>query len=117
MNQSKDLLIQLYEQGDAKRKKMLFELYKPHFFQNFSVAYLIAIINADLGKDLITQSEVKYIREHFVKKEKPNKIQFLTIPKPIEKSKTVPIPTDEIVWSDPDELSKNNKYLTKFSKQ
>lgn len=62
MKITKEMVVRLYELKDPKRKRMLFEYYQSHFDKRYSAGFIVEMINADLGKDLITAYDVKYVR-------------------------------------------------------
>lgn len=62
MNITKEMVLRLYELKDPKRRRMLFEFYQSHFDQRYSAGFIVEMINADLGKNLITAYDVKYVR-------------------------------------------------------
>lgn len=79
----RELIKKLYSIGDTKRKKVLYEEFKSIFQQKYSVEYTVAFLNQELGEALVTKSDVKYVREHFVNEvPKTNKSIEKVIPKP-----------------------------------
>jgi hypothetical protein len=73
----KDLIKSLYQRGDPKRKKVLYEAFQNLFHSSFSYEQIILSINQELGESVVIHADVKYIREKFVKDKKKNKQQML----------------------------------------
>lgn len=61
-NPTRELLLSLYERKDAKRRRFLYHYYRHLFEKPYSIAYLLELINQDLGKAWVTLHDIKYIR-------------------------------------------------------
>jgi hypothetical protein len=70
-NRKKQILIDLLNKGDPKRKLHLYQFYQEYFLENYSTAYLIDFINEDLGLSecRISKTDIKYIKSKFLRKE------------------------------------------------
>lgn len=64
---AKTLLLKLYERKDSKRRRFLYLHYHLVFEKPYSVGYMVEIINRDLGKSLVTDQDIKYIRANALK--------------------------------------------------
>ena len=62
MEVTKELVLDLYERKDPKRKRMLFELYPDLFTASYSSRFLADIINKKLSAAVVTLYDIKYIR-------------------------------------------------------
>ncbi|WP_439585693.1 hypothetical protein [Dyadobacter bucti] len=82
MKVSKELLIDLFERKDKKRRKILYELYAELVLTSLSAHYVAEMINSDLGKpELIDADDVRYCRYYFRKRSKPfDKVALRTEP-------------------------------------
>lgn len=66
----KEILIELYQRKDRKRKMVLNELYYRQIHSNLSQNYIASIINRDLGiENLIQAEDIRYCKFYFKKKE------------------------------------------------
>jgi len=59
---TKELLLMLYERRDVKRRRFLYKHYENLFAQHYSMGFLADLINEDLGKAMVSASDIKYIR-------------------------------------------------------
>ncbi|WP_143828813.1 hypothetical protein [Dyadobacter fermentans] len=67
----KNILIDLFERKDKKRRKILYELYAELVMTSLSAYYVAEMICSDLGKpDLVDADDVRYCRFYFCKKPK-----------------------------------------------
>lgn len=64
---TRELLLALYERKDAKRRRFLYHYYRDLFEKPYSIAYLVELINQDLGKAWVTLHDIKYIRANAYK--------------------------------------------------
>jgi hypothetical protein len=72
MRVNKEVLIDLFERKDKKRRKILYELYSELVLTSLSAHYVAEMICSDLGKaELIDADDVRYCRYYFRKKTKP----------------------------------------------
>jgi hypothetical protein len=62
MEITKELVLKLCERKDAKRKRILFELYRDLFTSSMSARFLVDVINEKLSIQAVTPYDVKYIR-------------------------------------------------------
>lgn len=62
----KALIKSLYQRGDPKRKKVLYQAYQQVFHAPYSYEQVVLTINEDLEEEIISYADVKYIREKFV---------------------------------------------------
>lgn len=113
----KNIVRELYQRGDRKRKIALFKVYSEWILMDTSLKFIRDRINKDLGFNLITETEIKYARHHFKsqvdKISKAPLVQNRIIPESINQ---VPF-TEGVSWTDPDEVTKNqNSLKSKFSK-
>jgi hypothetical protein len=93
-------LIHLFQKADVKRRRKLYEYFASIFDSQNSYVITIEILNAKLGAQVVSAADVKYIRAHCSKWQKPSTPpEQPTIP-PAQK-KAVP----KIKWTDPDEVS------------
>jgi hypothetical protein len=68
MKLNKEILIDLFERKDKKRRKILYELYAELVLTSLSAYYVAEMINSDLGKpELIDANDVRYCRYYFRK--------------------------------------------------
>lgn len=69
MKMNRDILVDLFERKDKKRRKILYEIYSEMVLTSLSACYVAEMINSDLGKtDLIHADDVRYCRFYFRKK-------------------------------------------------
>jgi hypothetical protein len=72
MKVNKEILIDLFERKDKKRRKILYELYAELVLTSLSAYYVAEIVSSDLGKpELIDADDVRYCRYYFRKRNKP----------------------------------------------
>lgn len=72
MKLNKEILIDLFERKDKKRRKILYELYAELVLTSLSAHYVAEMISSDLGKpELIDADDVRYCRFYFRKRPKP----------------------------------------------
>jgi hypothetical protein len=72
MKVNKEILINLFERKDKKRRKILYELYSEMVLSSLSAYYVAEMISSDLGKpELIDADDVRYCRYYFRKTPKP----------------------------------------------
>ncbi len=72
MKVNKEILIDLFERKDKKRRKILYELYSELVLTSLSAHYVAEMISSDLGKpELIDADDVRYCRYYFRKRPKP----------------------------------------------
>lgn len=113
----KKLIKQLYERGDRKRKLALSKHYFEWIFMDVSLRFITERINRDLGFDLVTERDIKYVRHHFANKtpdfgESANRPRPPIYPGPLVKNAD-----SEMMWTDPDGLANRQVNLkSKFSK-
>ncbi|CAG5072945.1 hypothetical protein DYBT9623_04481 [Dyadobacter sp. CECT 9623] len=68
MKVNKEILIDLFERKDKKRRKILYELYAELVLTSLSAHYVAEIISSDLAKpELIGADDVRYCRYYFRK--------------------------------------------------
>lgn len=63
----RELLLTLYERKDTKRRRFLYHYYRHFFEKPYSIAYLVELINQDLGKAWVTLHDIKYIKANVYK--------------------------------------------------
>ncbi|GGM82788.1 hypothetical protein GCM10010967_13100 [Dyadobacter beijingensis] len=69
MKVNKDILIDLFERKDKKRRKILYEFYAELVMTSLSSYYVAEMICSDLGKpELVDADDVRYCRFYFRKK-------------------------------------------------
>lgn len=116
----KELLIQMYESNDRKRRKLLMDIFYHTITMNASLKFICKLINNDLSSnDLVSEKDVVYCRFHFAKNSKPSPLPKIpTIQVPVINPKETKTNT-EIVWSDPDDdnFKKQTNIKSKFSKE
>lgn len=72
MKVNKEILIDLLERKDKKRRKILYELYAELVLTSLSAHYVAEMISSDLGKpDVIDADDVRYCRYYFRKRPMP----------------------------------------------
>jgi hypothetical protein len=66
---NKEILIELYQRKDRKRKMVLNKLYYSQIHSNLSQNYISSIINRDLGiENLIQADDIRYCKFYFKQK-------------------------------------------------
>jgi hypothetical protein len=115
---NKEILLQLIQQKDKKRKKMLCKFYQNYILMDASLVFIAQMINKDLGiEDIITLHDVKYCR-WLLSKENIQSTQLPDIP--IQTFNAEPKMASnpfEIKWTDPDDEAyiKTKNIKSKFS--
>src|SRR5687768_4615803 len=72
MKVNKEVLIDLFQRKDKKRRKILYELYAELVLTSLSAHYVAEMINSDLGKPEVADADdVRYCRYYFRKRPKP----------------------------------------------
>lgn len=115
---NKEILVQLIQNKDKKRKRMLCKFYQNYILMDASLVFIAQMISKDLEVDgIVSALDVKYCR-WLLSKENIKSTQLPDIPiknnfisKPISKNPS------EIVWTDPDseDYKQNSKLTSKFS--
>lgn len=118
---NKEILIDLFDRRDKKRRRILYRLYQQWIESEMSAFYIADIICKQLGREGIIQAEdIKFCRYHFKKRQfKPMDKPPGNLPVPPLKN-SPPTPLKENVgWTDPDkiDLQENLIVKSKFSKQ
>jgi hypothetical protein len=114
-----EILIQLYQQKDRMRKRVLYELFKSEIEMKASLPFIAKLINEQLGiENLISIADITYCRYFFkdVKVTKPQNPEN----KPIQQSLLLKNKVDgqdfEIKFTDPDLKPNASKSIkSKFS--
>lgn len=110
----KRLVKELYERGDRKRKIALATAYRDLLFLDVSLKFICERINRDLGFSLVTENDIKYIRHHF--KPGTTKPEPRNVPVPIPQAKPLTTRTDELIWTNPEEIPPTQSNLkSKFT--
>jgi hypothetical protein len=114
---NKEILVQLIQNKDKKRKKMLCKFYQNYILMEASLGFIAQMISKDLEVDgIVSALDVKYCR-WLLSKENIKSTQLPDIPiktnfieKPVVKN------SNEIIWTDPDseDYTKNSSLTTKF---
>ncbi|MDR6804549.1 hypothetical protein J2Y45_001818 [Dyadobacter sp. BE34] len=110
------LLIELFEQKDRKRREALFGLFREDLFARLTRARIADMINAKLGRPgLITAEDVRYCRFYF--KDKKTRRIPRTVDKTIRKPDQPP-DTENILHSafkvtDPDGIKLEDQFKFK----
>jgi hypothetical protein len=90
----------LFQKADVKRRRKLYECFSNIFDSQNSYVITVEILNDKLGASVVSRADVKYIRAHCSKWQKPSAPpEQLTIAP--AKKRAVP----KIKWTDPDEVS------------
>ncbi len=122
----KNILIDLFERRDKKRRKILYEQYEAFLATSLSAPYVAEMISKDLGKqDLVNAADIRYCRFYF--KDKP------VVKTPMKATAKMPSSPDKpevrpakpngnksvMIWSDPDKMSTQDNVIvkSKFSKK
>jgi hypothetical protein len=93
-------LIHLFQKADVKRRRKLYECFAGIFDSQNSYVITIEILNEKLGAQVVSWADVKYIRAHCSKWQKPLIPPQQPTSAPVQKRE---IP--KIKWTDPDEVS------------
>lgn len=117
----REMLIQLYELKDRKRRRLLMDLFRDKIVMDISIKFICQLINNELERpNMVTKKDVVYCRFHFAKK---LNVATYVAPPPITKNipKVAPpsvIDDGKVSWSNPDEtdFKKQLTKTTKFSK-
>lgn len=110
----KRLVKELYERGDRKRKIALARVYRDLLFLDVSLKFICERINRDLGFDLVTENDIKYIRHHF--KQSSTKPEHRNVSVPIPQAKPLTTRADELIWTNPEEIPPTRSNLkSKFT--
>ena len=115
----KELLIQMYESNDRKRRRLLMDIFYHTITMNASLKFICKLINNELSRDdLVSEKDVVYCRFHFAKNSKPSPLPKIPTKQITVTPKEVNTNT-EIVWSDPDDdnFKKQISIKSKFSKE
>ena len=114
-----ELLIQLYQQKDRMRKRVLFELFKPEIEMKASLPFIAQLINEHLGiENLISIADITYCRFFFkaVKVIKPQNPENKPVPQSLLLKNKVDTRDFEIKFTDPDlEPNVSKSIKSKFS--
>lgn len=110
----KNILKQLYERKDSSRKKALLKVYKEIVLQDTSLEFICQLINSDLGANLVTISDLKYVRywnRKNASKYTQSKVVTNEANRPIEPTK------GKVSWTTEEEIiNKKSSIISKFSK-
>ena len=120
----KEILIDLFDRRDKKRRRILYRLYQQWIESEMSALYIADMICKQLGREgIVEAADIKFCRYHF--KKRPLKVlvkQSGSLPVPplrnSQASNPAPLKGD-INWTDPDkiDLQENLIVKSKFSKQ
>ncbi|NIJ52313.1 hypothetical protein [Dyadobacter arcticus] len=129
MRINKEILIDLFERKDKKRRKILYELYSEMVQSSLSAYYVAEMICSDLGRpELVDADDVRYCRFYFRKKPKP----LSSLPVGEERPLSSPAPKRErlvtqekvkdlskTVWSDGETMDMQDNFFrgTKLGKK
>ena len=100
----KRLVKELYERGDRKRKIALARAYQDLLFMDVSLKFICERINRDLGFSLVTENDIKYIRHHFKAGTAKQEHRNVSVQAPPAKPTPLPAGTDELTWTNPEEI-------------
>ena len=116
---TKEILIQLYQQNDRMRKRVLYELFKSEIEMKASLPFITKLINEKLGiENLISIADITYCRFFFktVKVNKSDNPENKPIPQSLILKNKVDSKDFEIRFTDPDhEPSSSKSIKSKFS--
>ncbi len=120
----KQTLIDLFERGDKKRRRILYRLYQQLIESEMSAVYIADMICKQLGREgMINAADIKFCRYHFKKRplKAPAK-QAGNLPPIIPRESLFENPPRmkaDTGWTDPDkiDLQKNLIVKSKFSKE
>lgn len=125
----KNILIDLFERKDKKRRKILYELYLELVTTSLSAHYVAEIICSDLGKsELIAADDVRYCRFYFRKKPKTlssapkREHRLLSSPAPKQEQLVTQEKVKDLskaVWSDVETMDMQDNFFrgTKLGKK
>lgn len=112
----KRLVKELYERGDRKRKIALARAYRDWIFMDVSLKFICERINRDLGFSLVTENDIKYIRYHFKPGTAKQEHRNGSVPAPAAKPTPLPAGTNELTWTNPEEIPPTQSNLkSKFT--
>lgn len=125
----KNILIDLFERKDKKRRKILYELYAELVLTSLSAYYVAEMICSDLGKpELIDADDVRYCRFYFCKKPKTlssapeREVRLLSSPAPkreqlVTQEKVKDL--SKVIWSDEETMDMQDNFFrgTKIGKK
>ncbi len=93
-------LIHLFQKADVKRRRKLYECFASIFDSQNSYVITIEMLNEKLGAQLVSRADVKYIRAHCCKWQKPSTSSEQPTMATVQKRAV-----QKIKWTDPDEVS------------
>lgn len=117
---SKELVIQLYQKQDRKRRRALFDLFSDTIQLNASLRFIAGLINQELGQEeMVSEVDVKYCRYYFSGKATPRLATIGSVHRDYKAPAGKKEPGKEVSWTDPDDQSFNlkNPVKSKFSKR
>jgi hypothetical protein len=91
-------LIHLFQKADVKRRRKLYECFASIFESQNSYVITIEMLNEKLGAQVVSRADVKYIRAHCGKWQKPSTPTEQPAMATVQK-RAVP----KIKWTDPDQ--------------
>lgn len=120
----KEILIDLFDRRDKKRRRILYRLYQQWIESEMSALYIADIICKQLGREgIVEAADIKFCRYHFKKRPlkalvKPSGNLPVPLLRNSQTSSSAPLKGD-INWTDPDkiDLQENLIVKSKFSKQ
>ena len=110
------LLIELFEQKDRKRREALLGLFREDLFASLTRARIADMINVKLGRPgLITAEDVRYCRFYFKDKktERIHRAVEKTIRKPDQPPDTENLQPSAFKVTDPDEIKLEDQFKFK----
>jgi len=110
------LLIELFEQKDRKRREALFRLFREELFASLTRARIADMINAKLGRPgLITAEDVRYCRFYFrdKKTERIHRTVEKTIRKPDQPQDSENTQSSAFKVTDPYEIKLEDQFKFK----
>ena len=116
MKIDEQLLIELFEQKDRKRREALFGLFREDLFASLTRARIADMINVKLGRPgLITAEDVRYCRFYFKDKktERIHRAVEKTIRKPDQPPDTENILPSAFKVTNPDEIKLEDQFKFK----
>lgn len=113
----KKTLKELFERKDRKRKIALFKVYSAWLFMETSLKFIQDRINHDMGFNLVSEYDIKYIRHHFKRKAQAVPKSFPVMISQIAEDIAPNSQEATLSWTNPDEIGSNqNSLKSKFSK-
>ncbi len=91
-------LIHLFQKADVKRRRKLYECFADIFDSQNSYVITIEMLNEKLGAQVVSRADVKYIRAHCSKWQKPLISPQQSTSAPVQK-RAAP----KVKWTDPDQ--------------